>query len=175
MTEGVLVQVDNPLAFIHQSEEAESPVPGLALAGVMEGARPLFFEVQTLAVKTTLAMPRRVVHGIDYNKVLLLLAVLKKHVGLSTDQYDIYVNIAGGVDIKSPAADLAVLAAIISSIKDVAIARTSVFVGEVGLLGEVRKVHGMDKITHEAKRIGLSQVFSASTVKHCSKLPALLS
>jgi DNA repair protein RadA/Sms len=136
----------------------------------MEGKRPLFFEVQSLATKTSLPMPRRVVNGIDYNKVLLLLAVIKRHMGIHLDMYDVFVNVAGGVDIKSPAADLAVIASIISSVKDVALPGESVFIGEVGLLGEVRKVVGLEKVSAEAKRIGLSHQYTPATIRNCKEL-----
>jgi DNA repair protein RadA/Sms len=173
MTGTGLAEVDNPLAFVTQGDGKETNVPGRSIAGVMEGKRPLFFEVQSLATKTTLPMPRRVVNGIDYNKVLLLLAVIKRHMGIHLDTYDVYVNVAGGVDIKSPAADLAVIASIISSVKDVALPAESVFIGEVGLLGEVRKVVGLDKVSAEAKRIGLKGQYTPATVQNCRELLAL--
>lgn len=167
-----LQQVDNPLAFVNQGEP-EDQVPGRAIAGVIEGMRPLFFEVQTLATKTSLPVPRRVVHGIDYNKVLLLLAVLKRHMGIATDMYDVYVNVAGGVDVKSPSADLAVVASIISSVKDIALPTDAVFVGEVGLLGEIRKVHGQERVASEALRIGLKNQYTPKSIKNCRQLLTL--
>ncbi|MBP6993766.1 DNA repair protein RadA [Candidatus Woesebacteria bacterium] len=170
MTSTGLAEVNNPLAFVSQGDGNEMNVPGRSIAGVMEGKRPLFFEVQSLASKTTLPMPRRVVNGIDYNRVLLILAVIKRHMGIHLEAYDVYVNVAGGVDIKSPAADLAVIASIISSVKDVALPVDSVFIGEVGLLGEVRKVAGLDKVSAEAKRIGLSKQFTPATTRNCKGL-----
>lgn len=170
MTSTGLAEVDNPLVFVSQGDGKETNVPGRSIAGVMEGKRPLFFEVQSLATKTSLPMPRRVVNGIDYNKVLLLLAVIKRHMGVHLDMYDVYVNVAGGVDIKSPAADLAVIASIISSVKDVALPGESVFIGEVGLLGEVRKVVGLEKVSAEAKRIGLSHQYTPATIRNCKEL-----
>lgn len=171
MTGTGLVQVDNPLAFVNQGEtDSGKNVPGRSIAGVMEGRRPLFFEIQSLASKTTLPMPRRVVSGIDYNKVLLLLAVIRRHLGIHLDAYDIYVNVAGGVDIKSPAADLAVIASIISSVRDTPLPRDAVFIGEVGLLGEVRKVTGLDKVSAEATRIGLTHQYTPATIRNCKEL-----
>lgn len=171
MTGVGLAEVDNPLAFVNQGEtDSGKNVPGRSIAGVMEGKRPLFFEVQSLASKTTLPMPRRVVSGIDYNKVLLLLAVIRRHLGIHLDAYDIYVNVAGGVDIKSPAADLAVIASIISSVKDIALPSDSVFIGEVGLLGEIRKVAGLDKVITEAKRIGLTNQYTPTSLRNCKEL-----
>lgn len=165
-----LVEVDNPLVFVAQATSDEQPVPGRATAGIMEGKRPLFFEVQALATKTTFPSPRRVANGIDYNRMLLLLAVIKKHMGIHLDGYDVYVNIAGGVNVKSPAADLAVIAAIVSSVKEVALPASSVYVGEVGLLGEVRKTMGFEKVLAEAKRIGLSNQYHPKNIRSCKDL-----
>lgn len=97
MTQQGLKEIANPLIFI---EEAKSSDPGKATVGIAEGKRPLFFEIQTLVVPTVLPVPRRVVKGLDYNKVLLLLAVVRKNLNLPLDSYDIYVNVIGGVSIK---------------------------------------------------------------------------
>jgi len=163
-----LEEVTNPLAFI-SDEKSSLTSAGRAVAGVIEGKRPLFFEIQSLAVHTSLPVPRRVARGIEYNKLLLLLAVMKRHMRIDPDSYDIYVNVAGGVDVKSPAVDLAVLASLISSIKDLPVPAQSVFVGEVGLLGEVRSTFGEDKILSESKRIGLIKNFT-SKIGHCHNL-----
>lgn len=162
-----LQEVKNPLAFI---EEYEQTVPGKAIVGVVEGRRPLFFEIQTLASPTILAMPRRVVKGVDYNKVLLLLAVIRKNMNLPLDKYDIYVNVIGGVDIKSTAADLGVIASLISSIKNTPLPQKTLFIGEVGLLGEIRKVGSQDKILQEAKRLAFKNIFSSQNIKHIKEL-----
>lgn len=164
-----LREVTNPLAFV-QEVDASTSTPGRAIAGVLEGKRPIFFEIQSLASPTTLAMPRRVVNGVDYNKVLLLLAVIRKHLHIQLDSYDIYVNVIGGIKVDSPAADLAIIASVISSIKDTPLPPSSVYTGEVGLLGEVRQGYGLERVTAEAKRIGLTQVYSPSTVKHVRTL-----
>jgi DNA repair protein RadA/Sms len=164
-----LREVANPLAFV-QEVESKSATPGRAIAGVLEGKRPIFFEIQSLASPTTLAMPRRVVNGVDSNKVLLLLAVIRKHLHIPLDGYDIYVNVIGGIRVESPAADLAIIASIVSSIKDKPLPAQSLYTGEVGLLGEVRKGYGLDKVTTEAKRIGFSQVFSPDNVKNVKNL-----
>ncbi|MBP9691113.1 DNA repair protein RadA [Candidatus Woesebacteria bacterium] len=158
-----LVEVDNPLAFI--DEDKELHVPGKALVGVMEGRRPLFFEIQTLAAVSFLPVPRRVVKGVDYNKVLLLLAVLDRHLKLSLNKYDIYINVVGGVDIKSPAADLGIVASILSSVKNISLDPHMMFTGEVGLLGEVRKVVGQDRIVSEAERLKFTKTFSPLNIK----------
>ncbi len=169
MTARGLAGVDNPMAFVTESADT-APVPGRCIAGVMEGKRPIFFEVQSLAVPTTLPVPRRVVAGLDYNKVLLLLAVIRRHMGMPLEGYDIYVNVAGGIEVDSPAADLAVIASIISSVKDNPVPNRAVFSGEVGLLGEVRKAVGLEKVSAEAKRIGLTVQYTPSTLRNCKEL-----
>lgn len=162
-----LQEVTNPLAFI---DEDGSNAPGKAVVGVMEGKRPLFFEVQSLASPTFLAMPRRVVRGVDYNKVQLLLAVIRKHLNISLDKYDIYINVIGGVDIKSPAADLGIIASIISSVRNIPLASGTLFTGEVGLLGEVRKVYAEAKVLSDAKRLHFKNIYSSVNTKSIKDL-----
>lgn len=163
MTGDGLAEVNNPLAFVE--EDLSQAVPGKAVVGVMEGRRPFFFEIQTLASPSILAVPRRVVKGVDYNKVQLLLAVLRKHINLNLSTLDIYVNVVGGVDIKSTAADLGIAASVISSVQNITIPNNAVFTGEVGLLGEVRSVYGQDRVSAEGKRLKFSNVYSSITCK----------
>src|SRR3989338_2034858 len=156
-----LVEVTNQLIFLENKEKQEV---GKAIVGIVEGKRPLFFEIQTLAVSTFLPVPRRVVKGLDYNKVLLLLAVVRKYLGHPLDKFDIYVNVVGGVQIKSTASDLGFIASLLSSLKNTPLMKKSIFVGEVGLLGEVRKVNFEDKIIKEAKRFGFRSIISSSNL-----------
>ena len=172
MRQDGLVEVTSPLVFIE--DDIQSQVPGKALVGVMEGKRPLFFEIQTLAAPSILAVPRRVVKGVDYNKVLLLLAVLQKHLHLSLGTYDIYLNVIGGVNIKSTAADLGIVASIISSVKNIVLPSHAIFSGEVGLLGEVRESYGLTKITSEARRLKFSNIYSSKTVKTVKEMYKIL-
>ena len=170
-----LQEVKSPLAFIEQDENSKN-TQGKAIVGVAEGKRTLFFEIQTLAVSTILPVPRRVVKGIDFNKIQLILAVLRKNLGLSNlDKFDIYVNVAGGVSIKSPAADLGVAASLISSIKNVPLPKKIVFTGEVGLLGEVRKTPLEEKIITEAKRLQFKKIVSSSNINHIKDLSRIIS
>lgn len=168
MTSKGLKEVDNPTVFIDKQVEAD--VAGKSIAGVMEGQRPLFFEIQALATKSFLAMPRRVVKGLDYNKVLLLIAVIQKHLNINLSTYDLYLNVIGGVQVKSPAADLAVVAAILSTVKDIPLSTQTVFTGELGLLGEVRKVYGEEKIVQEAKRLKFTKQHSSKECKNVKEL-----
>ena len=168
-----LKEVTNPLAFV-QEIDTKSATPGRAIAGVLEGKRPIFFEIQSLASPTTLAMPRRVVNGVDYNKVQLLLAVIRRHLHIPLDGYDMYVNVIGGIKVESPAADLAIIASVVSSVKETPLPTTALFTGEVGLLGEVRKGYGLDRVVAEAKRIGLTQTYSPTNIKTVRDLAQML-
>lgn len=162
MHEGGMKQVDNPLVFLENTEDA---TPGKSIIGVSEGKRQLFYEIQALAVPTVLSIPRRVVRGVDFNKVQLLLAVIKKYLSLQLDSFDIYVNVVGGVRIESTLADLGLVAALYSSLKNIPIAPKTVFAGEVGLLGEIRKGYQEEKIIAESRRLGFKHVYSSKNVK----------
>lgn len=167
MKDSGLKEVNNPTIFLNTKKQS---VVGMAIAGVAEGKRPLFYEIQTLAVPTQLAIPRRVVKGIDYNKLLLLLAVIRKQLRLQIEQLDIFVNVAGGVSIKSPAADLAIIASIISGIKNIPVSNQTVFIGEIGLLGEIRPIYLENKILMEAKRLQFKKIISSQTVSNVQNL-----
>ncbi|MBI2641893.1 DNA repair protein RadA [Candidatus Roizmanbacteria bacterium] len=171
MTQKGLAEVTNPLVFLEQKDTQEV---GKAVVGVVEGQRSLYFEIQTLVVPTILAFPRRVVKGLDYNKVLLLLAVIRKHLGLPLDKFDIYVNVIGGVDIRSTASDLGLVASLLSSLKNIPVPKKSLFIGEVGLLGEVRKTLFEDKIIKEARRLGFYRIFASGTLPNIKMLRTTL-
>jgi len=162
-----LTQVKNPLAFLEDTKET---APGLAVVGINEGRRALFFEIQTLISPTVLAIPRRVVKGIDYNKILLLLAVLRKFYGFPLDRYDIYLNVVGGVSIKSTACELGIVASLISSFKNKSIKTNSLFIGEIGLLGEIRKIIFEEKIIAEARRLGFKNIYSSKNTNNIKQL-----
>lgn len=172
MKKGGLHEVSNPLIFLDRKDER---VGGKAIVAASEGNRTLFFEIQTLAVPTRLAVPRRVVKGLDYNKVLLLLAVAKKYLGLSLDSFDVYVNVIGGVSVKSTLSDLGVIASLISSIKNRPVPRNSLFIGEVGLLGEIRQGYGEEKIISESKRLGFKTIYSSRNIDSIRQMKKILS
>ncbi len=166
-----LVEVDNPLVFLEQKRELE---PGKAIVGVAEGKRPLFFEIQTLVVPTVLPAPRRVVKGMDYNKVLLLLAVVRKYLNVPLDNFDIYVNVIGGVSVRSTAADLGLITSLLSSLKNIPLPKGTVFIGEVGLLGEIREVYFEEKIISEARRLGFKKLYSSKNTSNVKELKKLI-
>lgn len=166
-----LTEISNPLIFLENKDE---PEVGKSIVGVAEGKRSLFFEIQTLVTSTILPIPRRVVKGVNYNKVLLLLAVVRKYLNFPLDKFDIYVNVVGGVEIKSTASDLGIIASLISSIKNHSILKKTVFIGEVGLLGEIRGVYLEEKILSEANRLGFKHIYSSSNLKHIKDLKRLI-
>lgn len=158
-----LAEVSNPSELF--LEEVEIGVPGSATICVMEGTRPLLVEVQALVNYSQLAMPRRVGRGIELSRIQVLAAVLQKHAKLPLDSNDIFLNAAGGFTIKEPAVDLGLAVAIASSLKNKKIPQKAIFIGEIGLLGEIRKVPFLEKRKKEAKRLGFTKIFSRETHK----------
>lgn len=171
MTDEGLRQVTNPTLFIDSSIKAAA---GRAVIITVEGSRSLLYEVQSLVVPTQLAMPRRIASGIDYNRLQLLLAVIRKHLKINLDKYDIYVSVAGGLTIKSPSADLGIAASIVSSVKNIKLPLDTAFVGEIGLLGEVRASQREKKIYYDAKRLGLKKVIGAENIHMISQLGTMV-
>ncbi|MCT4612857.1 MAG: DNA repair protein RadA [Clostridia bacterium] len=150
-----LVEISNP-SEVMLSSRNESVI-GSAITCLIEGTRPLLVETQALVTSTNFGMPRRMATGIDYNKVILLMAVLEKKLGMQLGGYDAYVNLTGGIKISEPAIDLAIVAAIISSYKNKPIADKTVFIGEVGLTGEVRHINLIEKRINEAYKLGFKR------------------
>ena len=152
MTERGLRGVANPSALF-LSQHAEG-VAGSAVVATLEGSRPLLVEVQALVDPVQGGMPRRLAVGLDSQRLALLLAVLHRHGGVETGGYDVFVNAVGGVRILEPAADLAVMLAVCSSIKNRPLPRKSLVFGEVGLAGEVRPVQRGQERIREAAKLG---------------------
>ncbi len=160
-----LMPVANPsLFFLGERKEG---LPGSVITCLLEGSRPLLIEVQALVVATQLPVPRRVAAGIDWNRLSLLVAVLSRRAGLPLSNFDIFINIVGGLKVSEPAADLAICLAIASAWMDKAIDSKVCALGEVGLLGEIRMVSQLDKRVKEAKRLGFTKVI---TPKEASSL-----
>ena len=152
LVEQGMVEVTNPSEAFLAERQANSP--GSAIAVTLEGTRPLLVEVQALAAATTFANPRRTPNGIDYNRLLLLTAVLTRRVHMPLADKDVFVNVIGGLQISEPAADLGVALAIASSVKDRAIHADMAFFGEVGLSGELRAVSQLEPRLREAAKLG---------------------
>ncbi len=167
MTEKGLLAVENPSRlFLGELRE----VPGSVVFCAMEGERPILVEIQSLVTKSFLAVPRRVVNGFDYNRLLMLTAVLQKSLNLPLWDQDIYLNIAGGFKINEPAADLAVCLAIISSFQNKPIMAKTCALGEVGLLGEIREIGNLEKRIKEAKRLGFTRILTSKEVRNLSSV-----
>jgi len=156
MSEAGVVDVANPSSLF--LEERQAGVPGSCVCVVMEGTRPILVEIQALVVKSNLASPRRVAEGIKPSRLQVLAAVLEKRVGVRLHDQDVFVNVAGGIRVTEPGADLAICLAIASSAREKALVDKMVAIGEVGLLGEVRKVSYMDRREREAKKLGYAKV-----------------
>ncbi|MHB8129324.1 MAG: DNA repair protein RadA [Mobilitalea sp.] len=147
-----LVEVKNPSEFMLKGRpEGE---PGSVVAASMEGTRPILIEVQALVCRTNFNMPRRTSAGTDYNRVNLLMAVLEKRAGIQLSDCDAYINVAGGMRITEPALDLAVITAIMSSHKNIALNNKTILFGEVGLTGEIRAVNMAEQRVAEASKMG---------------------
>jgi DNA repair protein RadA/Sms len=150
-----LVQVANPsAAFL---EERLPNASGSAIAVTLEGTRPILVEIQALSSTTSFGLPRRTANGVDFNRLLLLVAVLSKRMGLRLGDQDVFVNIVGGLRVGEPAADLAVAAAIVSSFRNKPVAADVVLVGEVGLSGELRSVGQIETRLNEATKLGFKR------------------
>ncbi len=159
MTDQGLQQVDNPSALF--LSERDQPVSGSVVFAGMEGSRPMLVEIQALVAPSPLATPRRAVVGWDSNRLAMILAVLEARCGIPFADKEVYLNVAGGLRIGEPAADLAVAAALLSALNDVPFAPQSVVFGEIGLSGEVRPVGRTDLRLKEAEKLGFSQAFCA--------------
>jgi DNA repair protein RadA/Sms len=155
MLEQGLIEVTNPSeAFL---AERMVNAPGSAIAVTMEGTRPLLVEIQGLTSHTTFGNPRRTPNGIDFNRLLLITAVLTRRVGIRLSEQDVFVNVISGLKISEPAADLAVAAAIASSVRDAPVRADVVLIGEVGLSGELRMVGQMPNRLSEAAKLGFKR------------------
>lgn len=149
-----MVEVMNP-SEVFLAERLPN-ASGSAIAVPMEGTRPLLVEVQALISTTSFPQPRRTANGIDFNRLLLITAVLAKRIGLRLSDQDIFVNVVGGLKINEPASDLAIAVAITSSIRNRPVAADVVFLGEVGLSGELRSVSQLNRRLGEAHKLGFS-------------------
>jgi DNA repair protein RadA/Sms len=164
-----LKEVPNPSeAFL---AERWPDAAGSAIAVTMEGTRPLVVEIQALSSITSFGLPRRTANGIDLNRLLLLVAVLSKRVGLRLSDQDVFVNVVGGLRIAEPAADLSVAMAIASSFHNVPVAADMVIMGELGLSGELRMVSHIERRLNEAVKLGFRRCLMPKPVRRLTNLP----
>lgn len=162
-----MIEVKNPSKlFLEERINA----PGSAVVPILTGLRPILVEIQALVTKTSLPSPRRTASGVDNNRLQLLVAVLQKRLGLPLYDLDVFVNVTGGLKVWEPAADLAICMAIISSFRDQMVAPKTAFIGEVGLLGEIRVVREIDKRAKEAQKLGFTNIISSVKAKSLSQV-----
>jgi DNA repair protein RadA/Sms len=164
MTGDGLVEVSNPSEVLLR--ERPEKAPGSVIAATIEGTRPLLVEVQALTSPGGgFGAPRRITSGLDPRRLALLLAVLEKRVGFRLVDQDVFISLAGGLRVEDPAVDLAVLCAVASSLRAMALPEDLVIVGEVGLSGEIRSVSQMDRRLTEAQRLGFRQILMGDRVR----------
>lgn len=155
MEDGGLAEVPNPSEALLEGRPTDTP--GTCVTCVMEGARPVLAEIQALVVPSNLGNPRRVSNGFDYNRAVLLLAVLEKRGGLLLGNCDAYLNVIGGLSLDEPAADLAAVLAMASSFRDRTVPHDLAAIGEVGLTGELRAVSALGQRLSEVQRLGFTK------------------
>jgi DNA repair protein RadA/Sms len=155
MKEKGLEEVVNPsAAFL---SERPTATPGSVVTASIEGTRPILIELQSLVTNSHLATPRRTVLGLDYNRVSLLVAVMEKKLHMQLMGHDIFMNVAGGVKVDEPAADMGIISAVASSFLNTPIADTTVVIGEVGLTGEVRAIGHIETRVAESRKMGFTR------------------
>lgn len=167
-----LCEVTNPSEFLIAQRSKQSA--GSALISALVGTRTLLVEIEALTAHSYYSMPTRRVRGIDYNRLMMLMAVLERRVGLHLGGQDIFVNAVGGVEIEEPAADLGIACAIASALKNKPVNPESVWIGEIGLSGEVRGVQQINNRLQEVVRLGLKQaIIPKSNMKGLDKPPGI--
>jgi DNA repair protein RadA/Sms len=155
-----LAQVPDPSRFFLESDE--TPSAGAAITIALEGTRPLAVEIQALCAPAGYGSPRRATTGIDVNRVLMLIAVLARHAGVNLTSHDVYVNVAGGLRIDEPAADLAVAVALASSLRERPVRGATALAGEVALSGRLRAAVRAERRLFEASRLGFERLITGS-------------
>ncbi len=169
MLETGLAEINSPsAAFLSQKPQ---DVSGSVVTAAIEGTRPILVEIQALVTPTNFGLPRRESFGIDYNRMSILLAILEKKIGLHLGQYDVFVNVAGGMKVAEPAVDLSVACSVASSLLDRVIPSSIIIFGEVGLSGEIRSVSLVEKRIEEALKLGFKQcILPVSNKERLKKL-----
>jgi DNA repair protein RadA/Sms len=152
--------------------EHDRPASGSVVAPTLEGSRPLLVEVQALVAPTAYGTPRRTASGVDPNRLALLIAVLGRRAGIGLASHDVYANLAGGLAVDEPGLDLPLAIALASSLRDRPVQPGTVAIGEVGLLGELRAVAGLERRLREAARLGFTNAV-VPTLGRAASVPAV--
>ena len=170
MVDTGLVEVPNPSQML--LEGRPEGASGTCVSCVMEGTRPVLAEVQALVTKTSFNVPRRAADGFDFNRAVLLMAVLEKRAGMKLNAFDAYINVIGGLRLDEPSADLSVALAVASSYRDLPIADELVAMGEVGLTGEIRAISNMNQRLGEVSRLGFKKCIIPRSGSDKLEIPA---
>jgi DNA repair protein RadA/Sms len=168
---GLISQTNSEKIFLSNTKKQ---IPGSVISSILQGTRPLLVEIQSLVVPTKMAFPKRIAQGIDSRRLELLIAVLIRRCGLPLYDFDVFVNIAGGITVKEPSIDLAICLSIASAYYDKAVEKGTIAIGEVGLLGEIREVVAQEKRVKEAKRLGFPYPVTTSQSLYLSQVLKLL-
>lgn len=167
MRESGLVEVDNPSEVFLKGRPIDAY--GTVVTAAMEGTRPVLIEIQALVTYSPGGFAKRLTTGIDNNRAAMLLAVLEKKAGLAMQSTDSFINVTGGLQLKEPAADLAILCALASSFKEISVDFKTILIGEVGLTGEIRGVNSIEKRLMEAQKMGFARAVIAESNEKISK------
>ena len=162
-----LIEVENPSEVFLKGRPVDAY--GTVVTAAMEGTRPVLIEIQALVTYSPVGFANRVTTGIDKNRASMLIAVLEKKAGLSIQNSDTFINVTGGLQIKEPACDLAILCALASSFKEIPVDFKTVLIGEIGLTGEIRGVNSIEKRLLEAKKMGFERAVIAEANAEVSK------
>jgi len=166
MTDTGLRDVSNASELFITHQQA---LAGTAISCVLEGSRAFLIEVQALVTPATYGNGQRIAVGCDQKRLALLLAVIEKHLGLHMKEYDVFINFSGGIKIMDTSADLAIITAILSSMRDMSVPDKTIFIGEIGLNGDVRAVSQIDKRIKEANKLGYKNAFLPTSAKLAHK------
>ncbi len=170
MTNSGLKEVPNPSQAFLEGRQVKAS--GSTIAVMLEGTRPLLVEIQALVNSTAFSNPRRTVSGVDYQRLLLIAAILERRAGIRLHDKDIYANVIGGIQLQETAADLAIAVAIASSVKDRPVHADVAFIGELGLSGEIRSVNQIDWRLKEAAKLGFDRCIMPKSEASKSELTA---
>jgi len=162
MTDLGMIEVLDPNGFLQTEKTAGSP--GSCLTIALEGTRPLLVEIQALVTSTPIPNPRRVASGVDHNRLLTIVAILQKRMNIPLYKEDVYVSVSGGLKVMEPAMDLPIALAILSSYREKSMPTMTLAVGELDLLGNVRRVNNLEKRLKEAKKLGFKTILSSVTL-----------
>jgi DNA repair protein RadA/Sms len=163
---GLISQTNAEKIFLTNTKKI---LPGSVISSIMQGSRPILVEIQSLVVANKTAFPKRIGQGIDTRRLELLIAVLIKRCGIPLWEQDVFVNVAGGISVREPASDLAICLSIASAYFDKPLAKGTIAIGEVGLLGEIREVVGEEKRVRESKRLGFPYPITQKEVKYVNE------